>query len=139
VSAAVAVAPVAASAPEAPAIAGADKEAASVPAPPQPAAKTEKKEKHVAKKAPRKPKSERRGRSKPRLDEHDEDTVATAYSDERDDEAIVARPSHSRHIVRRWAERDYDLDEDGRGQRRVIVIHHDRGGLFGNMFGGFDD
>ena len=128
---------VAAAPTEAPAAASPAKEAAA-PAASQPAAASDTKEKQIVKKASRKPKSERRGRSKPKFDDDDRDSVATASADEGDEEPIVARERRSRRIVERWTERDYDVP-DGRGQRRVTVIHRERGGGFGGLFGRFGD
>jgi hypothetical protein len=102
------------------------------------AAKSEEKEKHAAKKARRKPKSEPRAPPKPDVDDDSDDsTIAAAYSAE-DDESVAAGRRERPRIVRRGLGRDYDVpDEDDGGRRRVIVIHRDRGGLFGNLFGGF--
>jgi hypothetical protein len=103
------------------------------------AAKSEEKEKHTARKAKRKPKSERRAPPKPDVDDDSDDgTVAAAYSDDGDDEPVATGRRGRPRIVRRDPGRDYDVPgEDDGGRRRVIVIHRDRGGLFGNLFGGF--
>jgi len=101
------------------------------------AAKGEEKEKHAAKKARRKPKSERRAPPSPDADDDSDDgTVTAAYSD--DDEPVATTRRERPRIVRRGPARDYDgPGEDDGGRRRVIVIHRDRGGLFGSLFGGF--
>jgi hypothetical protein len=103
------------------------------------AAKSEEKEKHTAKKAKRKPKSERRAPPRPDVDDDSYDgTMTAAYSDDGDDEPVATGRRERPRIVRRGLGRDYDVpDEDDGGRRRVIVIHRDRGGLFGNLFGGF--
>lgn len=131
---------VASSAPQA--LAAQDLPAQSSPtqtSPPQTTAKNEEKEKHAVKKARRKPKSERRAPPKPDVDDDSDDgTVAAAYSDDRDDEPVAVERRERPRIVRRAPGRGYDgPEEDDGGRRRVIVINRDRGGLFGNLFGGF--
>ena len=68
----------------------------------------------------------------------DDGTVAAAYSDDGDDEPVATGRREWPRIVRRDPGRDYGgRDEDDGGRRRVIVIHRDRGGIFGSLFGGF--
>jgi hypothetical protein len=134
-----ALAPAASSAaPESPptAVAATDTEASPALAASQATAKNEAKEKHAANKTKRRPKAERK---KPEFDD-DDDAVATAYSDERDDGPVAdIRHDRTRRIVERGTERDYDVPDEGRGPRRVMVIRRGGGGLFGNLFGGYDD
>ena len=73
-------------------------------------------------------------------DQSDDADVASADSDDPPSDDRIARGrADRRRIVDRWTERDYNVPStDGRGDRRVTVIHRDNGGgIFGNLFGGF--
>jgi hypothetical protein len=91
-------------------------------------ATAEPKEKPKAKKAKRKPKP-----AKQELDGDDDRTVASAESD---DDEPDRRSNRSRRIVDRWTERDYDVESESGGRRRVTVIRRNNGGgLFESLFG----
>jgi hypothetical protein len=105
--------------------------------PSQPAADAEpKNEKHVATKSKRKPRAEPRALAKQESDDDDATPVASYGSDDRaSDERSDRRPDR-RRIVERRTEQEYDVPtSSGDGQRRVIVIRRNGGGLFEGLFG----
>jgi hypothetical protein len=116
-----------------------------------PAASAEKVEKKEAKQERKKHK--RKARPEPKFIEpaEDEDGERAVAVDSSDDEVVdnrrtarVSRAERRRTVERRIVPRDADDEDgpftDGRGERgeRVIVIRRGGGGLFGNLFGGFD-
>jgi hypothetical protein len=112
----------------------------AVPQPTQPSAEPEpKKEKRVATKSKRKPKSE--AKTIPAKQESDDDddapsTTASAVVSRDSDDRVSERRVDRRRIVERWTERDYDVTaSNGDGSRRVTVIRRSGGGLFEGLFG----
>src|SRR5262249_37128763 len=114
--------------------------ATAAPAPreePARTAKTEAKEKHehVAKKAKPKPRKPARG-----LNNDDDRGYADNDSDDRAARQDDRDRSGSRHVVERWTERDYDVpDDEGDGQRRIIVRRSHDSNPFSTFFGDGDD
>jgi len=96
--------------------------------------KAESNQKRQAKKTKRKPKPA----VKP--DPRDDEENRNVASSESDDEASADRRADRRRgksgrIVERWTEREYDVDAEDGGRRRVTVIRRNRGGVFENLFG----
>jgi hypothetical protein len=102
----------------------------------KPDAKAEDKQKRQAKKTKRKPKPA--VKPDPQDDEENRN-VASSDSDDEDgrgaDRRAERRPGRSGRIVERWTEREYDVDSEDGGRRRVTVIRRNRGGPFENLFG----
>ena len=73
-------------------------------------------------------------------DPRDDEENRNVASSESDDEASADRRADRRRgksgrIVERWTEREYDVDAEDGGRRRVTVIRRNRGGVFENLFG----
>jgi hypothetical protein len=115
----------------APAAKPADAQAAKA-SPPSAARNEAKKEKRVARKSTRKPKTETAKR------ESDDDDDSAFASDDRGFEARAeARSGRPAAVGERWTERDYDVPSaNGAGRRRITVIRRSGGGLFESLFGG---